>query len=310
MVNWLKKMLFEEVQDVEEENTQNPTVPEQQERVFIDIVTPELFADLEEEEFKVAQPTTTPKPDYWLSAVISPIYGEVTTPIKVMNEVPPTTVSIPQEKAGYLGTIISPMYGNAKQDIKPITSVAANPEVDNRLPDFQTPANVNQPDPVVSNQPPVTELPSAFVNQPQPVMPQAQASVDPLPQTNIVPTNDYDQYLEIKKILPENEEEKTIVLTPQPPAVLDEGFLPPESEPVDVGPISEVEVSDIETKVEKKPVAPLKRSKPKAETPVSNDSLFDEFEDNFTTTELSTLPDDFGTSEEVKFNKLDLFDGD
>lgn len=346
MLDWLKKMLFEVEDEVTEPEPQNIQTPAP-EAVFIDIVERnEFFPDMKEEEFEVTKPLPQKQPDYWLSAVISPIYGEVTSPIKVMSEEPPLTPTVKQEKSGYLGTIISPMYGNAKQEIKPLTAVEPNPEVNinqsgfppanqqplvNNPPIVQAPVNqepvynqapINQTasvyqQPIVQNPQIIeTELPLSFDNQPAPVpfMTQApQANPNPVPP-NVVPTNDYDQYLEIKKVFPDNpvnsEEVQTIVLPSEPQSVPVADFLPPDSELFGVEPPNETEELPVKPVVEKAPIPPLRRSKPKVEVQVTNDSLFDDFEANFATTELNTLPDDFGKTEEVKFNKLDLFDGE
>ena len=334
MLDWLKKMLFEVEDEVTEPEPQNIQTPAP-EAVFIDIVERnEFFPDMKEEEFEVTKPLPQKQPDYWLSAVISPIYGEVTSPIKVMSEEPPLTPTVKQEKSGYLGTIISPMYGNAKQEIKPLTTVENNPEPNVLPPDFSTlpqPPTAGQPLPnpqpsYISNNPIVeTQLPLSFENQPEPInqpFPQPQAifntppTIDPgvLPPPNTVPTNDYDQYLEIKKVFPENnqseEEVATLILPTESQPEATASFLPPDSELFGVEPLAETPIIPSEKASPKTAAPSLKRSKPKTEEQVNTDSLFTDFEANFATTELNALPDDFGKTEEVKFNKLDLFDGE
>ncbi len=309
MFKKLKDIFFEEVEEIEDEPLSVTLANQQQENRVINFTIapePEVYQQpvitkqlheivVEPQEFR-----TPHKKDVVLSAVISPMYGIVTSPVIVTTDAvyrPP--VEVPHE-AGPLNTVTSPIYGSAAPVVE-VKNIVQPLPAENIAP-------LNQG--FISTQSPTFPRESPVANQ-APVTPVYQA---PLPQSeNVVSSNSFIQ--PAPSFANQSPINQTTAKTSAYEKPLDINLF---GETVNtnlengevVETLSFSLLDDLELPLGDDP-KPLKRRsrKPKGETFENNDSLFDDFDVNFATKELARLMEEQDT-DEMSFNKFDLFDGE
>ena len=310
MFKKLKDIFFEEVEEIEDEPLSKTLANQQQEnRVINFTIAPEPEPEVYQQPVitkqlhqMVVEPQeihTAHKKDVVLSAVISPMYGIVTSPVIVTTNAvyhPPVESSI---EAGPLNTVTSPIYGSAAPLVE--SNSATRP-----LPSGNIAAQNLGFVPTQNVRPPVE---NSNINQ----MPVSSGYQSPLPQNETVikpesfiqPTPNFvSQNRATKPTTKPSSYEKpldTNLFGETISANLENGEV--------VETPSFLLLDDIDMTAENP--KPLKRRsrKPKTEILESNDSLFDDFDVNFATKELARLMEEQDT-DEMSFNKFDLFDGE
>ena len=308
MLKNLKKFFFEEVDDDDEEIPQpkikkREVIPEEQEHRFTQItIAPELEKPFESEPearrlyntvVEPQQVIVKKKPDVTLSGVISPMYGMVTSPIKVSTEVVINVNLEPPVVPGYLGTVISPIHGSTEPEVEPQVTfkptkkveVTSPPEIINPVVIKEevivTPATeVELVTPVPTIDKPAVPVVDVIPKEPNFVTPEVTVKTE-------VMFSPYEQPLENDLF---GEPVKTKDANTQPEPI---NFSLFDDEPEQPVPNNQLK----------------RRRKPKSEAVVESfDSLFDDFDANFATTELAKMMEEPDTSE-LEFNKFELFDG-
>lgn len=324
MLNKLTKIFFkeEDLDDPIETKNNQPTDDRPFEPINI-VEEQSLFEDVPSSVFSVNPQEEVKPKKYVLSGVISPIFGQISAPIHVMSEAPLTAPVIPQTKNGHLDTVVSPIFGQIQGEYQPFS--IPEPVIEEKIfPDLkpfeQIPANQSAEKTEAAIQALLAQMPP--VNK-KPDFP------------NVVTPNEYDDYLENRKAALFNQktrltqtmsksEEAPVInqqtqvqQVPQGPVAQPPADLPLETNLFGESLGSETIVTEnpiINTLVEPSNITdePLENKQLRRhQSNIENkeESLFDDFEANFATTELNQLNSENPPEEDTKFNKFNMYGG-